>query len=82
MQETLVLSSRGQITLPAAMRKRLGIEPGGALIIEEREGELALKPAAVLEIEHYDEERIAGWDAEDALSPEERARILARLQAA
>jgi hypothetical protein len=28
MSETLVVSSRGQITLPAALRKRLGIKSG------------------------------------------------------
>ena len=81
MQETLMVSSRGQITLPAGMRKRLGIEPGGTLIIEERNGELVLKPAAVLEIERYSDERIADWDSEDSLSAEERHRILASLQA-
>lgn len=64
----------------AGMRKALGMEPGQAVIIEEREGELALKPAAVLEIERYSDEQIAAWDAEDMLSAEERQRILARLQ--
>lgn len=80
MSETLIVSSRGQITLPASMRKHLGIEPGGALIIEERNGELTLKPAAVLKIERYSDEQIAQWDAEDRLSPDERKRILAKLQ--
>ena len=80
MRETLIISSRGQITLPAGMRKALGMEPGQAVIIEEREGELALKPAAVLEIERYSDKQIAVWDAEDTLSAEERQRILARLQ--
>ena len=80
MPETLLVSSRGQITLPASMRKHLGIEAGTALIIEERNGELTLKPAAVLEIEHYSDEQIARWDSEDALSADERKRILAGLQ--
>jgi antitoxin PrlF len=31
----LTMSSRGQITLPAGMRKHLGIAPGSALIVEE-----------------------------------------------
>lgn len=80
MSETLIVSSRGQITLPASMRKHLGIEPGGALIIEERNGELTLKPAVVLEIERYSDDQIAQWDSEDRLSPDERKRILAKLQ--
>jgi AbrB family looped-hinge helix DNA binding protein len=81
MPETLLVSSRGQITLPASMRKHLGIEPGTALIIEERNGELTLKPAAVLEIQNYSDEQIARWDSEDTLSSAERKRILANLQA-
>jgi AbrB family looped-hinge helix DNA binding protein len=79
MPETLIVSSRGQITLPADMRKHLGIEPGGALIIEERDGELTLRPAAVYGLETYTDEQIAQWDKEDALSPTERKRILAKL---
>lgn len=80
MRETLIVSSRGQITLPASMRKHLGIMPGGALIIEERDGVLMLKPATVLEVERYSDEQIAEWDRADALSAKERARILDRLK--
>ena len=79
-REVLAVSSRGQITLPADMRRHLGIQPGGAVIIEERDGELRLKPAAVLEVELYTDEQIAAWDHEDALSPQERQRILQRMQ--
>jgi len=46
-----------------------------------REGELALKPAVVLEMDSYSEPQIADWNREDALTAEERQRILARLQA-
>lgn len=81
MPETLLVSSRGQITLPASMRKHLGIEPGAALIIEERDGELTLKPATVLQVEHYSDEQIAQWDSEDRLTAEQRRSILAKLQA-
>jgi AbrB family looped-hinge helix DNA binding protein len=80
MREVLTVSSRGQVTLPAGMRKHLGIKPGGAVIVEECGGELRLKPAAVLELEHYTDAQIADWDRADALSAEERRRILERLQ--
>jgi antitoxin PrlF len=79
MHQTLVVSNRGQVTLPVSLRKRLGIEPGDVLIVDDRGGELVLKPAAVLEIEHYSDEQIAEWDRDDALSDTERARIEARL---
>jgi hypothetical protein len=52
------------------------------VIIETRNGELALKPAAVMEIERYSDEQIAQWDGEDKLTAAERKRILARLQKA
>lgn len=80
VRETLIVSGRGQITLPASMRKHLGIAPGSAVIVEERDGELMVKPAAVVEIDTYSDAQIAEWDREDALSADERRRILASLQ--
>jgi antitoxin PrlF len=81
LREVLTVSSRGQITLPAEMRRRLGIEPGGAVIVEDFGGELRLKPAAVLEVDLYSDEDIAEWDQADALQDQERQEILKRLQA-
>lgn len=78
MRESLTVSGRGQITLPANMRKRLGIEAGGVLIAEEREGDIVLRPAAVLEIETYSDADIARWDAEDRMDEAERTAILQR----
>jgi len=78
MRESLTVSGRGQITLPASMRKRLGIEAGGVLIAEEREGDIVLRPAAVLEIETYSDADIARWDAEDRVEDAERTAILQR----
>lgn len=80
LREVLTVSSRGQITLPAEMRRHLGIEPGGAVIVEDCGGELRLKPAAVLEVELYGDEDIAEWDQADALSDQERQQILERLK--
>jgi len=80
LREVLTASSRGQITLPAEMRRHLGIEPGGAVIVEDCGGELRLKPAAVLEVELYSDEDIAEWDQADALSDQERQQILERLK--
>jgi antitoxin PrlF len=79
MQQTLIVSSRGQLTLPSNLRKRLGIRNGGAIIMEERNNEVVIKPAVVLEIEMYSDAQIAAWDEEDRLSPDERSAMLARL---
>jgi AbrB family looped-hinge helix DNA binding protein len=77
-REGLTVSTRDQITLPAEMRRHIGIEPGGAVIVEDCGGELRLKPAAVLEVELYSDEDIAEWDQADALSDQERHQILER----
>ena len=76
MSHTLVVSSRGQITLPAATRKRLGIKGGDVVILEDRGGEIVLKPGMVLEIQQYSDDQIAQWDADDKLDDRERERIL------
>ena len=75
MNETLVLSSRGQITLPAVLRKRLGLKTGDVLILEDRGSEIVLKPGVVIETQYYNDEAIAEWDQADRLSGRERARI-------
>ena len=79
MNETLVVSSRGQITLPATLRKRLGIKGGDVMILEHRGDEIVLKPGTVVELQLYGDEQVARWDAEDVVSDEEKTRILDRL---
>lgn len=80
MRQTLIVSNRGQLTLPANLRKRFGIKNGGPIILEERDNELALKPAMVLEVEMYTDTQIAEWDKEDRLDDAEKKRLLQRLK--
>ena len=80
MRENVVVSSRGQITLPVKMRQRLGIQPGSVVTVEMKNGELVLHPAAVVEIAVYPDEEIAQWNREDRLDETERAAILDRLE--
>ena len=75
MPVTLVVSSRGQITLPAATRQRLGIRGGDVVILEDRDNEIVLKPGVVLEVEHYTDAQIAQWDEADKLDAEDRIRV-------
>lgn len=76
MKENLMVSGRGQITLPVSIRRRLGIKAGGIVVAEERGGELVLRPAAVVELDGYTDEEIAAWDREDRLDPSEKDKIL------
>lgn len=79
MRETLVVSSRGQITLPASLRRRLGIKAGDVMILEDRDHEVVLKPGLVIEVQTYGDEQVAQWDAADKLSDHERRQIVGRL---
>jgi AbrB family looped-hinge helix DNA binding protein len=81
MRQTLIVSNRGQLTLPASLRKRFGIKDGGAVILEERGNELVLKPAMVLEVEMYSDAQVSAWDAADRLDEAERDRVRERLAA-
>ena len=72
MRENLLVSSRGQITLPAAIRKQFGIQAGDVVVLEEQNGELVLRPSAVLPIEFYTDEQIKEWDDADQFSDEDK----------
>jgi len=81
MRQTLIVSNRGQLTLPANLRKRFGIKNGGAVILEERDNELILKPAMVLELEMYTDAQVSAWDEADRLDDAERENVLQCLAA-
>jgi len=80
MRQTLLVSNRGQITLPASVRKRLGIQSGGVVTLEEKDNVVVLRPAAVVDIETYSDEEVARWDKEDRLEPAERNALFKRLR--
>ena len=44
MQISAIVSSKGQVTLPAALRAQLGLEPGSRILFEARGKELVIKP--------------------------------------
>ncbi|WP_457637714.1 AbrB/MazE/SpoVT family DNA-binding domain-containing protein [Oceanithermus sp.] len=71
MSEITQISKRGQITLPAEVRKMLGLEPGDALVVRVEEGRIVLEPAVVLPLELYSDERIAEFNKSAEVSPEE-----------
>ena len=41
----------------------------GAVIVDECEGELRIKPAVLIEVETYNDDQIAAWDRADVLGP-------------
>ena len=42
---TTTMTVKGQITIPANLRKKFGLKPGNKVIVEERNGVVCLHPA-------------------------------------
>lgn len=64
--ETTFITDRGTLTLPASIRKELGIRGKQQMIVETTDrGEIILRPAAILPIEIYSEERIEEFERDD-----------------
>jgi antitoxin PrlF len=66
MKTTLTISSRGVVTLPAKLRKALGLNADDQLIAETTSEGLLLRPAVTLPIEIYSEKRIREFDEAEA----------------
>jgi AbrB family looped-hinge helix DNA binding protein len=72
MKTTLTVTSRGVVTLPAKLRKSLGIKADDQLIAETTPEGLLLRPAVTLPIEIYNEKRVREFDEAEA----ELAKVL------
>jgi AbrB family looped-hinge helix DNA binding protein len=68
MPSNAVVSSKGQVTLPAAMRAQLGIEPGSQIQFEVRGTEIVITP--LLPISAY-YGILQGYDLGDIEPPKE-----------
>lgn len=76
MRDTAKIGKRGTLVIPAAIRKRLGLEEGDLVVLEETADGLEVKPAAAVPIEIYAPERKAAFLLENAVDENdyERAR--------
>jgi AbrB family looped-hinge helix DNA binding protein len=78
--EVIKLGKKGQVSIPAAILRRLGLEGGGYLIAEASEdGAIVLRPAGVYPIEIYTDERIKEFERENEIDPEMERRVEAFL---
>jgi len=62
---TIQVNERGSLTLPKKLRRALGIEQGGVMVVEPAEGGLLLRPAVAYPIELYTDDRVREFDAAD-----------------
>lgn len=66
MKATLTITARGVITLPAKLRKALGLSADDQLIAETTPEGLLLRPAVTLPIELYSDERLREFEEAEA----------------
>jgi bifunctional DNA-binding transcriptional regulator/antitoxin component of YhaV-PrlF toxin-antitoxin module len=64
---TLPLSKRGSLTLPPALRRKMGLDKlrNPMLLVEERDGGLFLQPAVALPMRDIPKAQIQAWIARD-----------------
>ncbi|MGB9683229.1 MAG: AbrB/MazE/SpoVT family DNA-binding domain-containing protein [bacterium] len=77
MDKSIVLvGKRGQVTLPARIRKALGIKEGEPLIIEYDGERLIIRKAMVVPVRIYTDEEVKSYIQEDTPKEGEREEIL------
>ena len=78
----VVLSEKGQVTIPQQFRKAMHVSKGAALVVESAPGGgILLRPAAVFPVEMYSAERLAEFAKEDQLTAAGRQRAQKALHA-
>jgi len=81
--ETVIIGERGQITIPKELRKKYKFNPKTPVIIEDRDGEIVIKPAVVVSMDkiksllkEYDNEFVQEMVKSLSLSSDEEKKIL------
>ena len=70
------LGKKGQVSIPKAVLKRVGITGEAPLLVETTEdGAIVLRQAAVYPVEIYSDARVKGFLNEDRLTPDEARRV-------
>lgn len=68
--QTVQIGKRGTVVIPAKMRKRYNFDEGSAMLIEERDDGIFLRPAVTtpVEVEIYNPERLAEFFLNNVLT--------------
>ena len=66
MKTTVMVTSRGVITLPAKLRQALGLKADDILIAETTPEGLLLRPSVTLPVEIYSDKRVREFDEAEA----------------
>jgi AbrB family looped-hinge helix DNA binding protein len=74
------VGKRGTVVIPAALRRRYGIEEGSFVVAEPREGGVLIRPALVLPVEVYTPERKAQFLLSNAIDAADYAGAVAEVR--
>lgn len=75
------LGKKGQLSLPAGVLRRLGLQGSATLLVEETEdGAVVLRPAAVVPVEIYSDARVREFEEANRSSAAENARVAKALK--
>jgi len=75
------VGKRGSVVIPAALRRRFGIEEGSYVVAEPCEGGVLIRPALVLPIEVYTFERKAQFLLSNTIDAADYAEAVAEVRA-
>jgi len=74
--DTVKLGKKGQLSLPASVLRKLGLQGAATLIVEATDdGAVILRPAGVYPIELYTDARIKEFEEANRLTKSEQARV-------
>jgi AbrB family looped-hinge helix DNA binding protein len=74
--EVIKLGKKGQLSLPAGILRKLGIQGAATLLVEATDdGAVMLRPGAVYPVEMYSESRLKAFEAANAHTATEKTRV-------
>ncbi len=68
----ILVSERGQITLPASIRKKYSIDSNTPLIAEETSEGVLLKKANLIPMKTYSDSEVKEWEKQDQVLPRDK----------
>lgn len=80
LMSTTSITPRGQVTLPAGIRKALGLKGGDSLEVTIENGRIVLQPVMTLPIRHYSDDDVAMFTEAADLSDSEFAAAVQHWQ--
>lgn len=71
ISESTRIGTRGTFVIPASLRRRLGLDEGSQVIVEETPDGILIRPAVTLPVEVYSSERRAEFLLSNAVDDDD-----------